>query len=499
LIITNDWFTGLTAAYGKYGAFGDVFNNTKFLHILHNLQETYEGRLYPAHGDGDLYHIHGINTELLVDPYWAVRVFNPSRCAILSSDQWATVSKSYKEELLATSPLSPILARHPKPFAFQNGIPIQARLEKMRKDVGTDHYEAKKKLQQKYFKFQDIDDSIPVFAFVGRITSQKGVHLICEAAEELINKYKGKVNILVGGPANRKEPYAAHCANMMEHFVGKYPNSFWAAPNEFFTDGSLVNLGADFGMMPSAFEPGGIVQHEFFVGGTPVIAFRTGGLKDSVFEYDWGKREGNGFIFQTYNKGDFIFAVERAISVFLNKEHYKIIRKNAFESTMDGATVTKEWCKEFYRLNDKFFGDQCTKEELKQIANEWNYERYNDSYLDEYLYRNFIDVGEEGEVAKLSPLLELVKKQSDTRMAMFKISLGAHRAANVELCGSFDEWKVRYKMNYDNLTNLWYIVIHLKKGKYAYKYVVDNVWMCNDSEGKEKDSSGTLNNVITIA
>lgn len=35
----------------------------------------------------------------------------------------------------------------------------------------------------KYFNFQDLEDSIPLFAFVGRITTQKGVHLILEVAE----------------------------------------------------------------------------------------------------------------------------------------------------------------------------------------------------------------------------------------------------------------------------------------------------------------------------
>lgn len=49
--------------------------------------------------------------------------------------------------------------------------------------VAPDHHTAKRKLQQKYFNFQSLDDSIPLFAFVGRITSQKGVHLILEAAE----------------------------------------------------------------------------------------------------------------------------------------------------------------------------------------------------------------------------------------------------------------------------------------------------------------------------
>ena len=47
----------------------------------------------------------------------------------------------------------------------------------------------------------------------------------------------------------------------------------------------VTGTRADFGLMPSAFEPGGIVQHEFFVGATPVVAFKTGGLKDSVIEF----------------------------------------------------------------------------------------------------------------------------------------------------------------------------------------------------------------------
>ena len=37
LIVTNDWFTGLTAAYAKIGHFGETFKGTTFLHICHNL------------------------------------------------------------------------------------------------------------------------------------------------------------------------------------------------------------------------------------------------------------------------------------------------------------------------------------------------------------------------------------------------------------------------------------------------------------------------------
>jgi starch synthase len=234
------------------------------------------------------------------------------------SDQWSTVSRSYRDEILHGSPLADILRQKPQPFAHPNGIPIAERVRKL-DAVAPDHLTAKAQLQKKYFSLPALDDSVALFAFVGRVTTQKGVHLILEIAERIIMKSNYKVQFLVGGPANMREPYAADCAHKMWHLKAKYPACFWAAPEEFFTDGALVNRGADFGLMPSAFEPGGIVQHEFFVGCTPVVAFKTGGLKDSVLEYMWATEEGTGYTFESYSSDDFVFAMERALGTFRNK------------------------------------------------------------------------------------------------------------------------------------------------------------------------------------
>jgi hypothetical protein len=38
------------------------------------------------------------------------------------------------------------------------------------------------------------------------------------------------------------------------------------------------------------------------------------------------------------------------------------------------------------------------------------------------------------------------------------------RYAKVELCGSFDEWKVRHPMSFDTYTNQWFITLHLTRG-----------------------------------
>ena len=127
-----------------------------------------------------------------------------------------------------------------------------------------------------------------------------------------------------------REPYSDNWAQQMCNLRNKYPKNFWADPDHYFTDGCLVNRGTDFGLMPSIYEPGGLVQHEFFVGGTPIIAFKTGGLKDSVFEFNWDKEMGNGFTFETHNIDNFIYACERALRTYKNKAKYLKLRENAF-------------------------------------------------------------------------------------------------------------------------------------------------------------------------
>ncbi len=180
LIVTNDWFTGLVPAYARMGQFGDAFKRTDFMHIAHNLDPDYEGRLWPNPGQGALNHVHGLPSHLLVDPHWADTVINPTRAALMCSDTWATVSRSYRQDLLNSSPLRGLLRLTPHPFAHPNGIPVKQRLQRLSQLPFPTHEEAKTALQRKYFGFENGDPSLPLFAFVGRITLQKGVHLILQ-------------------------------------------------------------------------------------------------------------------------------------------------------------------------------------------------------------------------------------------------------------------------------------------------------------------------------
>lgn len=82
-----------------------------------------------------------------------------------------------------------------QPFAFPNGIPKDLRLKKVMEECNNDHLEAKFKLQQKYFNFKGLDQNVCIMSFIGRITQQKGVHLILESLDQLLAKYSGKIQV----------------------------------------------------------------------------------------------------------------------------------------------------------------------------------------------------------------------------------------------------------------------------------------------------------------
>ena len=73
-----------------------------------------------------------------------------------------------------------------------------------------------------------------LIAFVGRITSQKGVHLIVDNFERLYLKLNKKIQVIVGGMSNNNDEYGRYCADKLYYLKKNYPYNLWAAPEEFF-------------------------------------------------------------------------------------------------------------------------------------------------------------------------------------------------------------------------------------------------------------------------
>ena len=493
IFVTNDWFSGLAPAYGKNDTFGDFFKNTCFFHIIHNLEPTYEGRIYPSKNDGDLQNIYKFDKFWLIDPNWKEKIINPSRCAILMSDQWGTVSHSYKKDLLSNSPLNYLLKKKSNPFSYPNGIYIIKRLKILSQNNIGNKTECKKYIQKKYFLLEKEDFTIPLYSFIGRITKQKGILLMLECVEDLVKITQGKINILIGGRGDKSDPYVCTCIQKINILRKKYPQQFWANPDNFFPEVDTINLGSDFGLMPSLFEPGGIVQHEFFIAKTPVIAFRTGGLKDTVFEFNWIDNTGNGIIFENHCKNDFIDAIKRSLKLFKNKEKYEICKKNSFKSAIDVADVSRNWCKEFYRLKNKIFFDiENKKEKVFNFEETFEKNKYRKD-------SKTIDNNLSNSPAKILNNTMVNINMSEAKLPHdFYFKFKNKKAKSVLISGSFDDWKKKHSLIYESSKDIWTITLNLKRGKYNYKYIVDGNWQINPSEKSEKGDDGIINNYIII-
>ena len=109
--------------------------------------------------------------------------------------------------------------------------------------------------------------SVPLIVFLGRVAYQKGVHLLLDCVPSLLQSCAGRVQLLVCGLADPSDAYAQRCAAQMRQLRHAYPSQFWAAPHQYFDQGPLASVGADFGLMPSLYEPSGLVREEFFAAG----------------------------------------------------------------------------------------------------------------------------------------------------------------------------------------------------------------------------------------
>ena len=266
----------------------------------------------------------------------------------------------------------------------------------------------------------------------------------------------------------------------MTDLAKRLPWNFWAAPSDFFTgnhhsiaifadlfiDGTVLNSGADYGLMPSLFEPGGIVQHEFFIGSTPVVAFRTGGLKDTVKEFDTKTKKGGGFVFEDHKAGDLIYAIERAFNTFKNEEDYKVLRKNAFEATIDVSEVSRAWVKELYRLWDKSFIDpQMIEGHYKAVDKNWDPSTYEEKLTIKRLDQ---EASEEQERIKgLKYQTKYLKSRGDAKKVIFNYqTTQLPRPKAVAVVGNFDDWKSLYPMHFDPLLSKWNLTLNLQPGEY---------------------------------
>ena len=329
IIHCHDWQPGMLFCYIREKRIS-FYDSCKFVMSIHN--PAFQG-LLDRSALGDLFEL----PDYLFDN-GQVRFMDKIsslKAGIMYANKVTTVSPNHRNELLTpegSMGLSPVLVYREYDFCgILNGIDYEefnpSKDKYLVKNYGVkDYIEGKKANKSALIKrFNLKDENLPVYSLVSRVTWQKGMTLVFAAARSLLSR--GANIILLGsGEYNLEQEMEALRREYPDH-IGIYVGY----NNEL---AHLIYAGSDFFMMPSLFEPCGLGQMIAQRYGTLPIVRRTGGLRDSVINYDSSNKEtSNGYGFDNFSEFDMIQTCHYAYDIYVgdNDTHQKLV-KNALET-----------------------------------------------------------------------------------------------------------------------------------------------------------------------
>ncbi len=262
-----------------------------------------------------------------------------------NADIVTTVSEQYAKELLVPETshgLYDILhPRHRTFYGIRNGVdysvwnPLYDHYLPVNYDIDIMHrkYDNKRALQHRLGL--PIDETIPILGMNSRITEQKGFSLVFEIFDKLMKK---GVQVVVVGTGQ------GSYVRFLDEKMKQYPEQVAYRPYSEEL-GSLVYAGSDIFMMPSLFEPSGLGQLISLRYGTIPVVRRTGGLADTITDYNSHNRTGNGFVFDDYTGPALKEAINRALDLWQSKEQWWSLMLHAMALSYSWEIPAKKYAR----------------------------------------------------------------------------------------------------------------------------------------------------------
>jgi starch synthase len=330
IIHIHDWQTALASAYLKIWHWNDaVLGKAASVLTIHNI--GYQG-VYPAENMNYLGLQWSNFTPEKLEDHGNV---NFLKGGIVYADLVNTVSPTYADETR-----TPEFAHGLAPYLNNKGtdyLGILNGVDYTEWDPETDplipaRYSrhdmrgkavCKEALQRRFGL--DIDPEIPIIGVISRFVGQKGLDVLAACIKEIVSEMPVQFVILGSGDPVLEKFYAdlawTH-AGLVGSFIG-YSNEL----------AHWIEAGSDFFIMPSRYEPCGLNQIYSLRYGTLPIVRNTGGLADTVEQYDERIGGGTGFKFNTLSPEAVYYVVGWAVSTWYDRRSHigKMRRKGMIQ------------------------------------------------------------------------------------------------------------------------------------------------------------------------
>lgn len=344
IIHCNDWPTGLLPLFLKDNYRWDrMFEKTATIFSIHNI--GYQGKF----SHNTLF--KGEIKEEYFYPGGPVEFQNSvsfMKAALSFSDVITTVSKTYAHEILTAeygAGLDGILRQRQNDlYGILNGVDYSVWNPAVDKYLPFrySHIDMAGKNKNKQFLLEHFNlpynPDVPLIGIISRLVNQKGFDILAQAAESLL-QFNAQW-IILGNGEDHYEDFFVFLSQKYPQKVGAYIGF----NNEL---SHLIEAGSDLFLMPSKYEPCGLNQIYSLKYGTVPIVRKTGGLADTVHDWDEYKSQGleigTGITFNDYSSPALYQSVQRALHIFWNKPVYLKIQQNGMAKDFSWERSAKEY------------------------------------------------------------------------------------------------------------------------------------------------------------
>ena len=327
----HDWHAGLIPCLLK-----EKYPDVKTMLTIHNID--YQGEFKPRSLPNEL---SRFNTPI-----------NFLEEAIKHVDLLTTVSPTYKDELKYPyygKNMTPVLLQRERDFyGILNGLsskhdPSSDALIHTPYSQETLHLKQENKAYLQKMAGLEEDPDALVIGMVSRITETKGFPIITPVLESFLEEHKKVQFVLLGTGdipiIHTLQKIEAKYPTRMKCFIGFHA----FVPNHIYA-------GADIFLMPSRVEPCGLSQMIAMKYGTLPLVRQTGGLKDTVQNFDPITKRGTGFSFFNYDSTSLWFTLDTAYHLYLNdKKTFQKLKIKAMEENFSLAKQARRMI-ELYHL-----------------------------------------------------------------------------------------------------------------------------------------------------